>query len=65
MTFSMDETTDVGRDGASPVSDDYGPKDSGFTGKIDWVRIDLSEDAESAEHLITLDERFRLEMARQ
>ena len=27
-----DETTDLGSDTATPVSDDYGPKDSGFTG---------------------------------
>ncbi len=65
MTFSMDETTDVGIDGASPVSDDYGATDSRFTGRIDWVRIELGEDAESADHLVSLDDRFRLAMARQ
>ena len=32
MLFSADETTDVGSDTATPVSDDYGPKDSEFTG---------------------------------
>ena len=26
--FSADETTDVGQDVATPVSDDYGPKDT-------------------------------------
>ncbi|HTR74488.1 MAG TPA: arylsulfatase [Solirubrobacterales bacterium] len=65
MTFSMDETTDVGVDGASPVSDDYGPKDSALTGRIAWVRIDLEEDGKESDHLITLDDRFRLAMARQ
>ena len=34
MLFSADETTDVGRDSATPVSDDYGPRDSEFTGKV-------------------------------
>ncbi len=35
MVFSGDETTDVGSDTATPVSDDYGIKDSGFTGRIE------------------------------
>ena len=33
MVFSGDETTDVGSDTATPVSDDYGPRDSAFTGQ--------------------------------
>lgn len=65
LVFSADETTDVGTDGASPVSDDYGPGDSTFAGRVRWVRIDLGDDAKSADHLITPDERFRLAMARQ
>ena len=32
MMFSADETTDVGADTGTPVSDDYGPQDSKFTG---------------------------------
>ena len=31
MIFSADETTDVGTDGGTPVSDDYGPKTAGST----------------------------------
>jgi arylsulfatase len=65
LIFSADETTDIGSDGASPVSDDYGPQDSAFSGRVRWVRIDLGDDAKSADHLITPDERFRLAMARQ
>ncbi len=38
MLFSIDETIDVGSDSATPVSDDYGPKDSTFTGRVDWVQ---------------------------
>ena len=38
MLFSADETTDVGSDTATPVSDDYGSKDSEFTGKVGWVQ---------------------------
>jgi arylsulfatase len=64
MIFSG-ETTDVGSDTATPVSDDYGPKDSTFTGRIRWVQIDLGKDAEDADHLITPEERLRVAMARQ
>lgn len=65
MVFSADETTDVGADSATPVSDDYGPKDSKFTGRVKWVQIDLGADAEDADHLITPEERYRVAMARQ
>jgi arylsulfatase A-like enzyme len=65
MLFSPDETTDVGSDSATPVSDDYGPKDSAFTGRVRWVEIDLGEDAEDLDHLITPEERLRIAMARQ
>jgi arylsulfatase A-like enzyme len=65
MLFSADETTDVGSDSATPVSDDYGPRDSEFTGQVRWVQIDLGEDAHDADHLITPDERLRIAMARQ
>jgi arylsulfatase A-like enzyme len=65
MIFSGDETADVGSDTASPVSDDYDDEDSAFTGTVNWVQIDLGEDAEDADHLITPDERLRVAMARQ
>jgi arylsulfatase len=65
MIFSADETADVGRDSASPVSDDYDGESSVFTGKVNWVQIDLGEDAEDADHLITPEERLRVAMARQ
>jgi arylsulfatase len=65
MIFSGDETADVGSDTASPVSDDYGPADNAFNGRVEWVQIDLGEDAEDADHLITPEERLRVAMARQ
>jgi arylsulfatase A-like enzyme len=65
MVFSADETTDVGSDSATPVSDDYGPKTSAFTGRVRWVQIDLDEAAEDLDHLITPEERLRVAMARQ
>ena len=65
MAFSADETADVGRDTASPVSDDYKSEGSVFSGTVNWVQIDLDEAAEDLDHLITPEERFRLAMARQ
>jgi arylsulfatase A-like enzyme len=65
MIFSGDETTDVGTDGATPVSDDYGSKDCEFTGKVEWVQIDIDEAAENNDHLITAEDRWRIAMARQ
>ncbi len=63
MTFSADETTDVGRESGTPVSPDYDRKTSVFTGKINWVQIDLGKD--DHDHLISADERLRLAMTRQ
>jgi hypothetical protein len=65
MLFSADETTDVGSDSATPVSDDYGPKDSAFNGRVRWVQIDVDEAAEDVDHLITPEERLKIAMSRQ
>jgi arylsulfatase A-like enzyme len=65
LIFSTDETTDVGSDGATPVSDDYGPRDSHFSGRVHWVQLDIDAAAEDLDHLITPEERFRIAMARQ
>jgi arylsulfatase len=65
MVFSADETSDVGSDTATPVSDDYGQRDSEFTGSVVWVQIDLNEAGEDLDHLITPDERLRVAMARE
>jgi arylsulfatase A-like enzyme len=65
MLFSADETTDVGSDTATPVSDDYGTRNSEFTGDVRWVQIDLGDAAEDADHLIGPEELLRVAMARQ
>jgi arylsulfatase A-like enzyme len=65
MMFSGDETTDLGSDTATPVSDDYDPPSSRFTGRIEWVQIDLGKDADDADHLISAEERLRVAMIRQ
>jgi hypothetical protein len=51
-SYSADETCDVGRDTASPVSDDYTSDSSRFTGTVDWVQIDIADAAEDLDHLI-------------
>ena len=65
MLFSADETTDVGSDSATPVSDDYDMRTGRFTGRIEWVELAIDEAAEDLDHLITPEERLRVAMARQ
>jgi arylsulfatase len=65
MLFSADETTDVGLDTATPVSDDYASKDGAFTGRVRWVQLDVDESAEDVDHLISPEERLQIAMARQ
>ncbi len=65
MIFSADETTDLGSDSATPVSDDYDPSTSTFNGRVRWVQIDLGDDAEDADHLISPEERYRIAVALQ
>ncbi len=65
MVFSLDDKTDVGSDRCTPVSDDYSTGDSDFNGRIDWIQIDLGEDAQNADHLITAEERFQIKVALQ
>ena len=63
--FSMDETTEVGNDAGSPVSEDYGPTGNAFIGKVAWVQLDIDAAAADADHLIAPEERFRIAMAKQ
>ena len=63
MVFSADETTDIGQETGTTVSPDYTARDSRFTGKINWVQIDLG--ADDHDHFIDPEERLRLAMARQ
>jgi arylsulfatase len=63
MIFSADETTDVGYESGTAVASDYTPKTSRFTGRINWVQIDLGVD--DNDHFIDPEERFRIAMARQ
>ena len=65
VIFSADETTDIGNETGTTVSPDYTAHTSRFTGTINWVRIDLGEDAKDADHYIDPDELLRVAMARQ
>ena len=44
MIFSADETTDIGPELGTTVTDDYDAKTSRFTGRLNWVQIDLGDD---------------------
>jgi arylsulfatase A-like enzyme len=63
MIFSADETTDIGYESGTTVTPDYTAQDSRFSGKINWVQIDLGTD--DHDHLIDPEERLRIAMARQ
>jgi arylsulfatase len=65
LLFSGDETTDVGGDSGTPVTDDLASGQASFNGRVRWVQIDLGEDAQDADHLISPEERYRIAMARQ
>jgi arylsulfatase len=65
MVFSADDTCDVGREGGAVVTDDYGPHENAFSGRVNWVQIDVDAAAEDTDHLITPEERLRVAMARQ
>jgi arylsulfatase A-like enzyme len=63
MIFSADETTDIGYESGTTVTPDYTAKTSRFTGKINWVQLDLGND--DHDHYIDPEERLRIAMARQ
>jgi arylsulfatase len=65
MLFSADETTDLGSDSATPVTDDLTLDELEFNGRIDWVEISIGDDAADSDHLISPEERLKVAMARQ
>ena len=65
LVFSLDETCDVGHDGGLPVSDDYRAEDSGFTGTVHTVRIELAEGESDFNHLIDPQLRLSVALSRQ
>jgi arylsulfatase A-like enzyme len=65
LVFSLDETCDVGHDGGLPVSDDYRSADSGFTGTVRTVLIELAEGESDFNHLIDPQLRLSVALSRQ
>ena len=65
MVFSADDTCDVGEEGGAVVSEDYAPRGNEYTGEVNWVQIDLGDDAAEADHFLTANERLKIAMARQ
>jgi arylsulfatase len=63
MIFSADETTDIGYESGTAVTADYTSRESRFTGRINWVQIDLGDD--DHDHFIDPEERLRVAMAKQ
>jgi arylsulfatase len=45
------------------VTRDYTPHTSRFSGKVNWVQIDLGKD--DTDHFISPEERIKIAMARQ
>jgi arylsulfatase A-like enzyme len=61
-----EETCDVGYEGGSPVTGDYGHNGgSEFSGQVNWVEFDAGIAADDHNHLITPEERLRVAMAKQ
>jgi arylsulfatase A-like enzyme len=65
MIFSADDGCDVGRDSGSPVSEDYGPRDNQFNGRVKGVEIAIAAAAESSDHLVSPEDAVRIALARQ
>jgi len=61
IAFSIDETLDIGRETGSPVSPDYGSRDNGFRGEVNWVHIDVRGNDYDRE--VPAEERFKAAMA--
>ena len=64
IIYSLDETVDVGRDTASPVSDDYAAADSVFTGD-DRMGPDRRRRHHRGVDPVPPEDRLRVALARQ
>ena len=61
LIFSADESTDVGYEAGTPVSAEHTRER--FTGKINWVKLDLGSD--SHDHLVDPEHALRVAMSLQ
>jgi arylsulfatase len=62
LVFALDETTDVGRDTGSAVTPEYDASDNSFTGRINWIQLDVGKD--DHDHLVPPAHRYRIATAR-
>jgi arylsulfatase len=65
MIFAADDGCDVGEDSGAPVSQDYGPHDNAFNGRVKGVQLAIADAAENSDHLVSPEEAIRIAMARQ
>jgi arylsulfatase A-like enzyme len=65
IIFASDETVDVGKDSGTPVTPDYPAKDNHFTGTVNWVQLDIGDDAADVDHFISPEDRYRVMLGRQ
>jgi arylsulfatase len=62
LTYSVDETLDIGFESGTPVAEDYTVGTSRFNGTIEWVQLD--QGADGHDHLISPEERLSLALHR-
>jgi arylsulfatase A-like enzyme len=65
MIYSADDGCDVGFDGGSAVSEDYGSQGNAFNGVVKGVQLAIADDAVSLDHLVTPEDAIRIAMAMQ
>jgi hypothetical protein len=61
FVFSADETLDIGFESGSRVTTDY--SSNRFNGEVNWVQIDVGEDANDLDHFLNHQERLKIAMA--
>jgi arylsulfatase len=59
--FSADETLDIGFESGSCVTTDY--SSNRFNGEVNWVQIDVGEDANDLDHFLNHQQRLKIAMA--
>jgi arylsulfatase len=65
MVFSADDGLDVGEDSGAPVSEDYGPRDNAFNGRIKGIQLSIADAAENQSHEVSPEDAIRVAMGRQ
>jgi arylsulfatase len=61
FVFSADETLDIGFESGSSVTTDY--SSNRFNGEVNWVQIDVGDDAKDLDHFLNHQERLKIAMA--